>query len=256
MKTLETLAEMTAFSTEVLGIGFTAITDTLTNLGNVIGDVSLEPAIKALFGEGEIEGAAEGFMTVMEDSAHNMTLLMTYIERLSTSVASLVEAFNILEEAGSIKEIEINIQNSVSSITSSLISLGSLVPNMAIYGSRLMQSFISGINAWKGILIATMQDVANIIKAYLGVSSPTEKGALAKLNEWPKNLVRSFSGGIKAEMPALNASFTGMSAPISGGGGGNRTSVVLNVTQNITDRTTADYSTRELERLINKHQVM
>jgi hypothetical protein len=42
-------------------------------------------------------------------------------------------------------------------------------------------------------------------------------------------------------------------AVVSGGGGGNRTSVSFVVHQNIKDRATADYSNRELEKLLKRH---
>jgi hypothetical protein len=129
---------------------------------------------------------------------------------------------------------------------------------MFTYGARAIIGFAAGMNAYKSVLERVLISIANMIKAYLGVSSNTQLGALSAVEDWPKNLVRSFSEGIKSEMGALNASFGGMSlaAPGGGGSGGNRTSITFHVTQNITDKATADYSTLELERLLSRHEML
>jgi hypothetical protein len=110
---------------------------------------------------------------------------------------------------------------------------------------------------YKWVLEGQLQDIANMIKGYLGVTSPTELGPLKSINEWPKNLVKSFASGIKSEMGTLNNSFGGMTLAAPGGsGGGNRTVITFNVTQNIKDKATADYSTNSLERMLNRHEIM
>jgi hypothetical protein len=123
-----------------------------------------------------------------------------------------------------------------------------------------MFSFIAGINAWIPALEAQLIAIANMIKSYLGVQSPTELGALKDIEKWPKNLVNSFSSGIKSEMNTLNDSFNGMTLGTSGragsSNGGNTTYITFKVEQKITDHATADYATSALEKMINRHELL
>jgi TP901 family phage tail tape measure protein len=181
------------------------------------------------------------------------------IKQYVVDIGLVISAFRYLAEQleGATSDIEKEISTTVNNISETVLSLKSLLPHMSQYGATLMFNFISGINAWIPVLEAQLIGIANMIKAYLGVSSPTELGALKDIEAWPKNLIRSFASGIKSEMSTLNNSFSGMTlgAP-GGGGGGNVTHVTFHVTQNIADKATAEYSTRELERMINRHEIL
>jgi hypothetical protein len=124
-------------------------------------------------------------------------------------------------------------------------------------GVNLIQSLINGIAASIPALQTQMNAVTDIIEGNLGVESPTRLGPLRNLDEWPRNLIRSYSAGIEAEMHTLNTSFAGMVAgPASiSAGGGNRSIVIYN-TQYINNREDAEYSTRSLERMLQRHEVM
>jgi phage-related protein len=176
-------------------------------------------------------------------------------------IGNVIYAFRYLSEQleTATSNVEKEVTSTVNNIARSILSLKTLIPSMFVYGAGMMFSFISGIRAWVPVLEAQLIAIANMIKAYLGVQSPTELGALKDIEAWPKNLVKSFASGIKSEMNTLNNSFSGMTlgAPGGGGGGGNKTTnVVFNVTQNIKDKSTADYSTQELEKMLNRHQLL
>jgi TP901 family phage tail tape measure protein len=181
------------------------------------------------------------------------------ISQYVIDVGKVIYAFRDLNEQleTATKDIEKEVTTTVNNIAKSILSLKSLIPSMFVYGAALIISFATGMNAYKSVLENVLISIGNMIKGYLGVSSPTELGPLRALNEWPKNLVKSFASGIKSEMSTLNNSFGNMSLAAPGGAsGGNITHVNFNITQNITDKTTADYSTRELERLLSRHEML
>jgi phage-related protein len=181
----------------------------------------------------------------------------TFIKDIGKVIDSFKELNSKIE--GALNDIKSKISGAVKDIETRLLSLSNLNERMFNSGANLIGSFINGINSMQEALEVTLENIANTIKAYLGVASPTELGALKNVDEWPRNLVKSFSEGIEAEMGMINNSFSGMVAPAivnEGRGGGNRTSVTFHVTQHITDRKTADYTTKELERMLNRHLVM
>jgi hypothetical protein len=124
-------------------------------------------------------------------------------------------------------------------------------------GVNLIQSLINGIAASIPALQTQMNEVTDIIEGNLGVESPTRLGPLRNLDEWPRNLIRSYSAGIEAEMHTLNTSFAGLTPGMGAAnvGGGNR-SIIINNTQYINSREDADYANRGLERILQKHEVM
>jgi hypothetical protein len=178
-----------------------------------------------------------------------------YIFDIGLVIAAFVFLGDKLETATS--DIERIVKNAVNNVAGTVLSLKTLIPNMFVYGASMIISFAAGMNAYKSVLERVLISISNMIKAYLGVASPTELGALKDIDVWPKNLVKSFSSGIKSEMGTLNNSFSGMTLAAPGGGGGsNRTVITFNVTQNIKDKATADYSTNSLERMLNRHEIM
>jgi hypothetical protein len=181
------------------------------------------------------------------------------IKQYIVDIGLVIYAFRYLAEQleKATGDVEREVKDAVENVSAKVLSLKSVIPNMFKYGAMAMISFASGMNAYKSVLEGVLISIANMIKAYLGVASPTELGPLKSINEWPKNLVKSFSSGIKSEMGTLNNSFSGMTlAAPGGGGGGNRTVITFNVTQNITDRATGIEATNELERMLSRHEML
>jgi 5-bromo-4-chloroindolyl phosphate hydrolysis protein len=174
-------------------------------------------------------------------------------------VGSVIYAFRYLAEQleKATSDIEREVKTAVENVAAKVRSLENLMPDMYTYGSNAIITFANGMYDYKWVLEEQLQDIANMVEAYLGVTSPTELGPLKSINEWPKNLVKSFAFGIKSEMGTLNNSFSNMTlAAPGGGGGGSRTVITFNVTQNIKDKASADYSTNSLERMLNRHEIM
>ena len=174
-------------------------------------------------------------------------------------VGKVIKAFVGLEIElkGAMDTIKKAIGSAVDNIEGKISSLSSLSTSSFWWGVNMMRSFISGIYAMSPALVLAVAVQAAIVQAFLGASSPTKLGPLSHLDEWPRNLIQSYSSGIEAEMHTLNSSFAalapGMNA--SGVGGGNR-SIVINNTQYINSREDADYANRGLERILQKHEVM
>lgn len=180
----------------------------------------------------------------------------TFIKDIGKVIDSFKELNSKIE--GVLNDIKTKIRNAVESIETKLQSLENLNGSMFYSGQNLIASFINGINSMQEALEVALENVANTIKAYLGVASPTELGALKNVDEWPRNLVKSFSEGINAEMGGLNVSLAGMVAPAavvsSGSVGGSKTNhVTIHINQKINDKATADYAVQQLTRAIQKH---
>ena len=211
----------------------------------------------------------EGFKTLIKfikDVVENTKEFYTpeaaeELSRFIGDVEKVIDSFADLDEriGNAIREIENKITDSVSDIERSLLDLENLDASMYHSGQNLMTSFIDGIVSLQGELEAELIEVADLIEGYLKVASPAKLGPLRSIMTWPKNLMKTFSEGIAGEMGTLNRSFAGMVSPITtgvGGGSGNHTNVVVSITQNIKNRSDADYSAREIERLLSKHQVL
>jgi TP901 family phage tail tape measure protein len=184
--------------------------------------------------------------------------IAAFVEDIEKVIDSFADLDSKIESA--VREIENEVSDGVREIKKTILGLSNLNEDMFTSGQNLMKSFINGINDMQDELETAVEAAAKTIDAHLGVESPTERGPLRNVDEWPKNLVQSFSKGINAEMETLNNAFRGMVAPatlVDGGGhGGNHTSVVFHVTQNIKDQPTADYATNELKKMLNRHEVL
>jgi hypothetical protein len=122
----------------------------------------------------------------------------------------------------------------------------------------MMDGFIVGIYSQFGELELALMRMAALVKAYLGVSSNTERGTLSHLEDWGPNLVRTYADGINREMHTLDASFAGMAPSMSAGTAmvGGTNNVNLYVTQTIGSQADADYANQGLERILKRNQVM
>jgi hypothetical protein len=127
-----------------------------------------------------------------------------------------------------------------------------------------MYNFVEGIYSEAAALQTAMASMASIVKAYIGVASPTEKGPLASLEEFGPNLIRTFQRGIEEGLPSLNKTLNGLSmggVSIQGGmagmaGGSSTKTVYMTVHQNIGSKSDADYAVREIERIMKKPQII
>jgi methyl-accepting chemotaxis protein len=212
---------------------------------------SLEKGFKSLieFINQVVEGTKEFYTT---EAASELA-------RFIKDVGKVIEAFVNLERElnGAMDKVEKAISDAVDDIHKKILSLSELPENAYVHGANTLQSFVDGLIDKEPALKEEMQNIANIIHGFLGVESPTKLGPLSHLEEWPHNLIQSYSSGIEAEMHTLNTSFAGLAPGMnaSGAGGGNR-SIVVNNTQYINSREDADYANRGLERILQKHTVM
>lgn len=83
--------------------------------------------------------------------------------------------------------------------------LGSLAKSAWNWGSNLISTLISGINARIGALTAKVREVANKIKSFLGFSSPTEEGPGRFADRWAPNLMKMYAEGIEKGIPKVQS---------------------------------------------------
>ena len=181
--------------------------------------------------------------------------LAGYIEDVGKVINAFVNLERELKDA--MGKVEKAIDNAVTNMHKEVSTLGDLPKSAYTWGENTMQSYINGIKSKTEALAAAVSAQAGVVEDHLGTYSNAKVGPLSHLDEWPRNLVQSYSSGIEAEMHTLNSSFAalvpGMGAGSAGGGNKN---VNLYVTQNISDRDTADYANRGLERVLQRHAVM
>jgi TP901 family phage tail tape measure protein len=181
--------------------------------------------------------------------------LATFITDVGKVIAAFVGLEKELNEAMVV--IESKISSAVSNIESNLRGLSNLVKSAYYWGANIMGAFITGIYSMSDALELAVIRQAAIVDDYLGASSPTKLGPLSKLDEWPRNLIQSYSSGLEAEMHTLNSAFS----PFTAGpetvtaSTGNR-NVNFYVTQNIGSHADADYSTDQLRRMLTRQEVM
>ena len=212
---------------------------------------SLEKGFKTLieFIEQVVKGTKEFYTAEAADE------LARYID----DVGKVIDAFLDLEIElkSAMDKVESAIKTAVEDIEGKILSLSSFVKSAFTWGANMMDSYIKGIKSKSEALAAAVSAQAAIVDDYLGASSPTRLGPLSHLDEWPRNLMQSYSSGIEAEMHTLNTSFASL-APGMGAGAvsGSNKSIVIHNTQYINSREDADYANKGLERILQRHAVM
>jgi hypothetical protein len=174
-------------------------------------------------------------------------------------VGKVIDAFVDLERDlnTAMDKIKGAISTAVNNIEGKISSLSNLIKSAYEWGANMMGAFIVGMDSMSEQLAAAAIRQAGIVEEYLGASSPTKSGPLSHLDEWPRNLVQSYSGGIEAEMHTLNHSFAALAPNIGAAGLASSTkSVNIYLTQNIGNRSDADYSVAQLRREMIRHEVM
>lgn len=175
-----------------------------------------------------------------------------------TDVGKVIDAFYDLEIKlkDAMGKIKTAIKSAVDNIETKILSISGINESMYINGGNTLQSYINGLKDKESALETEMWHITDIVQGYLATYSNAKLGPLSHLDEWAPNLMQSYSCGIEAEMHTLNSSFAGLAPGMGAGGAGGNKNVTFYVTQHISDRATADYANRDLERLMHKHAVM
>ena len=74
--------------------------------------------------------------------------------------------------------------------------LSTLPEDAYTWGKNLVTGFVDGVRAMLSSVEEVGGDIADSIKAYIGFSSPTEKGAGQDVMKWGPNLMKSFTDGL------------------------------------------------------------
>jgi uncharacterized phage infection (PIP) family protein YhgE len=176
-----------------------------------------------------------------------------------TDVGKVIDAFVDLERDlnTAMEKVEDAIDDAVNNMHKEISTLGDLPKSAYTWGVNTMQSYINGINSKTEALATAVAAQAEVVEDYLGASSPTKSGPLSHLDEWPRNLVQSYSSGIEAEMHTLNHSFAALAPNMGAASPASSTKAVnIYLTQNIGNRSDADYSVAQLRREMIRHEVM
>jgi TP901 family phage tail tape measure protein len=215
--------------------------------------------------EGTLEKGFKTLIKFIKDVVENTKEFYTpeaaeELKRFIEDIWTVIRSFQSLDRelAVAVGNVERKIVDSVRDIEKNLLSISHINSSMYVAGTNVMLSLIYGLRHFRWLLIAELKDIAEIIQDYLKVASPAKRGPLQYIEEWPRNIIKTFAEGMHNEMGTLNNAFDLLAAPIprSGGSGGNRTTVTFHVTQTISDRATADYATQELEKMLKRHEVV
>ena len=227
-----------------------AMTDAFRDLHTNSG--TLEKGFKSLidFINQVVKSTKEFYTT---EAAAELALFITDVDKVITAFIDLEAKLK-----GAMEKIKTAIGTAVDNIEGKISSLSSLSESAFWWGANMMGSYVNGIYSMSEYLRSALQQHAALVESYMGTYSNAEVGPLSHLEEWPRNLVRTYSKGLNAEMPALNTSFAAFAPGMSAGAGsaGGTRNVNLYVTQNITDRATADYAASQLGRVLQRHTVM
>lgn len=138
-------------------------------------------------------------------------------------------------------------------------AMASLAGSAYSSGRSIAYSFADGIYSGMSAVEGAASALGAVVASYLSVHSNTELGALSDLMEWGPNVVKTFKKGIQGEMVSLSKTLNDMSlggitmgSATSSGGGNISKKVYVTINQNISSRADAEYSVREIERLMKK----
>lgn len=73
------------------------------------------------------------------------------------------------------------------------------------WGVNLITAFVDGLKSVASTIGDVLGDVAGAIGDFLGIGSPAKKGALSKLMEWPRNLIKTYAQGLEAGIPTISS---------------------------------------------------
>lgn len=89
------------------------------------------------------------------------------------------------------------------------------------WGANVINGIANGIKNALGGIKSAVSSVASTISGWLGFHSPTREGPGQELEEWPKNMMASYSRGLVAAIPQLQSSLQLVMKPVAttlGGG--------------------------------------
>lgn len=92
---------------------------------------------------------------------------------------------------------------------------GNLAGQAVQWGQNLIQGIINGIGNMFSQLGQTLSNVAGAIANKLGFHSPTKEGPGRELDQWPRNMMRSYAAGIEAGIPQLQHSLNLVMQPVA-----------------------------------------
>ena len=104
-------------------------------------------------------------------------------------------------------------KSAVNFIVETFKKIPTLLSDAKTWGSNLITAFIDGIKSKFSSITEAVKDAANIVKDYIGFSSPTKEGPGRDVMKWGPNLVTSFTDGIEKNLNSVNESFQGLVSP-------------------------------------------
>jgi len=84
-------------------------------------------------------------------------------------------------------------------------TFGKLIDEAFQFGRNFIDSIIRGIRSLMGQLASIAQQAADLIRQYLGIASEAQRGPLSRLEEWPRNLVRTYAEEMRRAVPMVQA---------------------------------------------------
>ena len=220
----------------------------ITDIGNVISTlVNLKTTLNV-----DVTTAFSNLAEMVEGISGRM---ITAINAIGDAVNSLLSTTReaTMGMANEFRNVITSVENMMSSLSASAYS----------WGHSLMYNYIEGIYSEAAALQTAMAYMASIVDSYIGVHSSPEKGALASLEEFGPNLIRTFQRGIEEGLPSLNRTLNGLSmggVSVQGGmagvGGSSVKNVYMTINQNINNREEARFAVTEIERIMRKPAIL
>jgi TP901 family phage tail tape measure protein len=82
-------------------------------------------------------------------------------------------------------------------------------------GINLIQGLINGITSMVGAVGNAVSGIASKIGSFLGFHSPAKEGPGRELDAWPRAMVTSYSAGLIASIPTMQAALNRLALPIA-----------------------------------------
>lgn len=83
------------------------------------------------------------------------------------------------------------------------------------WGKNIIQGIIDGINNMLGSLGNAASNAAAQVAKFLGFHSPAKEGPGRELDQWPRNMMKSYATGIEAAIPMLQHSLNLVMQPVA-----------------------------------------
>ncbi|SDH72960.1 hypothetical protein SAMN04489735_10489 [Aneurinibacillus thermoaerophilus] len=168
---------------------FSSWKDKATNWWNGTDAKKAQDDIKAVGGAAKSGG--EQVTRATQHAGQNVKKLGT------TSAQSTQQISSGLKQAGnSFHNVSSAAGSAASQTRAHLESLRNISSQGSSWGSNLISMFVSGIRSKFPALTSAVTSAANVVKNFLGFSSPTKEGPASKSDRWAGNFVSMFAGGL------------------------------------------------------------